>query len=235
MNFNSDENPRLTQRSFDEYHLYTLKGRTTLQDRETKQVEMVSAKGIKSRRIYIYNGAFIDPDRYSRRNRHTIQNDQDYGTRSNPKVWVMREIENVADNSLGIALPRGKIRFYRRDGNGSLQFIGEDYIDHTPRNETLRLYTGNAFDLIGERKQTHFKADHSNDWLDESFKIKLRNHKETEAVEIRVVEQLYRWTNWEIRENSNTFLKTDAQTIEFRIPLAPGAEHTLTYTVHYTW
>jgi hypothetical protein len=146
----------------------------------------------------------------------------------------MREFKNSAANQLGIPLPLGTVRFYRQDDEGQLQFTGENQIDHTPKDETLRIYTGNAFDLVGERKRTAFKSDSSNHWFDETFEITLRNHK-TEAAEIRVVEHLYRWTNWEIREPSNTFLKTDAQTIEFRIPLKPDEERVVSYQVHYSW
>jgi hypothetical protein len=145
----------------------------------------------------------------------------------------MCEFDNSAANRLGIPLPRGRVRFYRRDGE-QLQFVGENQIDHTPRDEKLRIYTGDAFDFVGERKRTDFKVDQANSWVDESFEIKVRNRK-ADPVEIRVVEHLHRAANWEIRQNSNTFLKTDSKTIEFRIPLKPGTEHTLTYKVHYSW
>lgn len=223
----------VSEKTFDEYHLYTIEQPTTLRDRETKQIEFVRAAGIKARRIYVYDGVQIDVQRWGRARSEGIRTDADYGTQSNPKVWVMCEFENTEANQLGIALPRGQLRFYRRDG-AQLQFTGENVIDHTPKGETVRVNTGNAFDLIGERKRTNFKADSSNKWVDETFEIKVRNRK-TEPVEIRVVEHLYRGANWEIRQNSNTFLKTDAQTIEFRIPLPPGAEQTVTYTAHYTW
>jgi hypothetical protein len=197
-------------------------------------VEFVRASGVKSERLYIYDGVSID-NRYHGWNYENIRQDQNYGTQSNPKVWVMREIKNSEANKLGMPLPKGKVRFYRQDDAGRLQFTGEDMIDHTARDETLRLYTGNAFDLAGERKRTNYRVDSSNQWLDESFEIKVRNHKKDEAVEIRVVEHLYRWTNWDIKESSNTHLKTDAQTIEFRIPLKPDEERVITYTVHYSW
>ena len=107
-------------------------------------------------------------------------------------------------------------------------------IDHTPKDETLRVFTGNAFDLVGERQRTNVKVDSSNHWLDESFEIKLRNHKK-EPVEIRVVEHLFRWTNWEITEKSDPFTKTNAQTMEFRVPVKADEEKTVRYTVHYSW
>ncbi len=227
--------PRVTEKAFDEFHLYSLPLKTTLHDRETKQVEFVRAAKVESKKLFIYDGAFIDHNRYRGSRMENLRHDENYGTQSNPKVWVMREFKNTAENSLGIPLPMGKVRFYRQDDDKKLQFVGEDFIDHTPRDETLRLYTGNSFDLVGERKRTNFVSDRSNHWIDETFEIKVRNRKEDETVEIRVVEHLYRWTNWEIKENSNTFLKTDSRTVEFLIPLKPGEEHTLTYTAHYSW
>ncbi|MES2706924.1 MAG: DUF4139 domain-containing protein [Verrucomicrobiota bacterium] len=226
--------PQVTEKSFDEYHLYTLPLPTTLHDRETKQVEFAKAAGVKSSRIFVYDGVKIDRARYGSYTMQNIRENAEYGTESNPKVWVMREFKNSRDNQLGIPLPRGTVRFYRRDSDNQLQFVGENLIDHTPVDETLRIYTGNAFDIVGSRTRTGYKQDGSNRWFDETFEISLRNHKK-EPVEIRVVEHLYRWTNWEIREPSNTFLKTDAQTIEFRIPLKADEERKVTYSVHYSW
>ncbi len=142
---------------------------------------------------------------------------------------------NAETNQLGIALPAGKLRFYRRDSDGQLQFVGENTIDHTPRNETIRVTTGNSFDLVGERKQTNFRVDTGDKWIDETFEIKLRNRKKDTPVEIRVVEHLFRWSNWEITAKSDDFVKKDSQTIEFRIPVKPDEERTVTYTVHYSW
>ncbi|HVF10456.1 MAG TPA: hypothetical protein VNA16_06625, partial [Abditibacteriaceae bacterium] len=227
--------PAVTEKTFDEYHLYSLERRATLRDRETKQVEFVRADGIKSQRVYIYDGVFIDPSRYGGWSYENIRQNREYGTQSNPKVWVMREFANTAANGLGIPLPKGRVRFYRRDTGGQLEFTGENIIDHTPKNETLRVFTGNAFDMVGSRRQTAYKLDpQQNRWADESFEIKLRNHKK-EAVEVRVVEHLYRWSNWKITAKSNIFLKTDAQTIEFRVQIKPDEEKTITYTVHYSW
>ena len=226
--------PVVTEKAFDEYHLYNLPLPTTLHDRETKQVEFVRAAGVQSQRIYVYDGVKIDPNRYRGWNMASIRNDHEYGTQSNPKVWVMREFKNSEANHLGIPLPRGQVRFYRQEADGRLQFVGEDRIDHTPKDELVRVNTGNAFDLTGERRRTNFKVDTSNNWMDESFEIKVRNHKK-EPVEIRVVEHLYRWTNWEIRDPTPFFNKIDAQTIEFRLPLRPDQEGSVTYTVHYSW
>jgi hypothetical protein len=226
--------PPVSDKSFDEYHLYTLERPTTLRDRETKQVEFVRAEGIQTKTIYVYDGVKIDPNRYNGWDYENIRENREYGMESNKKVWVMREFVNSETNHLGMALPKGKLRFYRRDADGQMEFVGEDEIDHTPRDETIRVYTGNAFDLVGERKQTNYNLDSSSRTLDESFEIKLRNHKK-EPVEIRVVEHLYRWNTWVITDHSNAFVKTDANTIEFRVQLQPDEEQTLNYTVHYSW
>jgi hypothetical protein len=221
--------PAVTEKAFDEFHLYSLARPTTLLDRETKQVEFVRATEVKAPVIYVYDGAESGYRFYG-----GLNQDRGYGTQGNKKVRVMREFVNAETNHLGIALPKGKLRFYRRDADGQMEFVGEDMIDHTPRNETIRVTTGNAFDLVSERKQTNFRVDTSDKWLDETFEIKLRNRKK-EPVEIRVVEHLYRWNNWEITQKSDDFKKTDSQTIEFRVPVKPDEERTVTYTVHYSW
>jgi hypothetical protein len=224
----SEAGPAVTEKAFDEFHLYSLARPTTLIDRETKQVEFVRATDVKAPVIYVYDGA---PDY---RFYGGLNYDRGYGAEGNKKVRVMREFVNAETNHLGIALPKGKLRFYRRDADGQMEFVGEDQIDHTPRNETVRVTTGNAFDLVGERKQTNFRVDTSDKWMDESFEIKLRNRKK-EPVEIRVVEHLYRWNNWEITQKSDDFKKMDSQTIEFRVPVKPDEEKTINYTVHYSW
>ncbi len=264
--------PTVTEKSFDEYHLYTVARPTTLRDREIKQVEFVRAANVKARIIYVYDG--VDANcRFS----GGLNEDRNYGVQSAKKVWVVREFANAETNHLGIALPKGKLRFYRRSDDSRVEFIGEDTIDHTPRDEIVRVTTGNSFDLVGERKQTDFKLYFANPpagtidpntglpvavaidpntglpattssatktnvpnnlspppWIDESFEIKLRNHKKTPA-EIRIVEHLYRWSNWEITKKSDDFKKTDAQTVEFRVRVKPDEEKTVSYTVHYTW
>ncbi|BCM93298.1 hypothetical protein IAD21_05189 [Abditibacteriota bacterium] len=226
--------PTVTQKAFDEYHLYTLNQTTTLRDRETKQVEFARASGIKSSSSYTYDGVQIDPNRYSGYGYDSIRQDQSYGTVSNTKVLVMREFANTKENGLGIPLPKGRLRFYRRDADGQLEFIGENVIDHTPQGETVRVAMGNAFDLVGGRKRVAYKINEEQKFLDESFQITLRNRKTTPAT-VRVVEHLYRGNNWAIPIKSNTFVKNDANTIEFRVQIPPDAEKVVTYTVHYTW
>jgi hypothetical protein len=226
--------PPVTEKAFDEYHLYTLQRATTLRDRETKQVEFLRASGVKSEKIFVYDGLRIDWNRWRGNNPDYLRRNEEFGVDSDTKVAVMREFKNSEANHLGMPLPKGRVRCYQQDSDKQLEFIGENTIDHTPKDEKIRIYTGNAFDLVGERRRTNFKVDSSNKWCDETFEIKLRNHKK-EQVEIRVVEHLYRWVNWEIVEKSNTFLKTNAQEMEFRVQVKPDEEKVLTYKVHYSW
>ena len=203
--------PSATEKAFDEYHLYTLARPTTLLDRETKQVEFIHAAGVKSAKIFAYDG----------RDKNT-------------KVAVMREFNNSAANHLGIPLPEGRMRFYKRDDDKQVEFIGENMIDHTPKDENVRVYVGNAFDLDGERIQTDSHVDDANRQVDEAFQITLRNHK-SGPVEIRVTERFYRNRNWEITQQSDPFQKTSAQQGEFRVQVKPDEQKVITYRVHYTW
>src|ERR1041385_7478418 len=225
--------PAVTERNFDEYHLYTLERPSTLYDRETKQVEFVRATGVPSQRLYVYDGVKLDQN-YRGYAMENIREMENFGVQSNPKVWAMVEFKNSKDNHLGMPLPKGRVRFYRRDTDGQLEFTGENLIDHTPSDETIRLYTGNVFDAVGERKRTGFNIDRRARTLDESFEIKLRNHKK-EPMEIRVVEHLYRWNNWDIEKNSDPFNKQDSKTVEFRVKVPPDGEKVVTYTAHYSW
>ncbi len=222
-----DSGNAVTEKTFDEYHFYTLPWPTTLRDCETKQVEFIHADKIASTRFYVYDGARIDANRYRGYNYESIRTQADYGTQSNPKVWTMREFKNTEANGLGLPLPKGRVRFYRRDADGQLEFTGENVIDHTPRDETLRVYTGSAFDLVGERKRLAFRVDSSHDTCDEWFEIRLRNHKK-ETTGIRVVEHLYRWTNWDVVDSGDPFVQTDAQTVEFRVRSRPTRKRSST-------
>ena len=225
--------PAVTERAFEDYHLYNLPLATTLRDRETKQVEFMRASGVSSKRLYVYDGLSVDRNQWGNQDVRQIPQ---YGTESNPRVWVMREFVNSTANQLGIPLPKGRVRFYRRDQDRQLEFTGENEIDHTATDETVRVYTGNAFDITAERKQTHYQMQgpYPNGWLDESFEIKLRNHKK-EAATVRVVEHLYRWYNWAIIQESGPHKQTDSRTMEYEVALEPDQEKLITYTAHYTW
>jgi len=226
--------PGVSQQAFDEYHLYTLERPTSLRDRETKQVEFIRASGIKARRLYVYDGLELDSEWIRRYGFDAVRRERSIGTEFNPKVWAMSEFANSQANHLGMPMPKGRMRFYRRALDGQLEFVGENIIDHTPKDETIRVYLGNAFDLMGERIQTAFNVDGRQQWSEEFFEIKLRNRK-AEAVEVRVVEHLYRGRNWEIKDESHHFDKKDSRTIEFRVEVPPDKETTIKYGVHYTW
>ena len=220
----------VTEKSFDEFHLYTLPRAVSLRDRETKQVEFMRATGVKAPVIYVYDGAAQFGMFYGGMNR-----DPGYGTQSNKKVWVMREFKNSEENKLGLPLPKGRLRFYRRDdADGRIEFTGENELDHTAKNEMIRVKTGDAFDVVGERIRTNFNGNNRQEFAEEDFEIKVRNRK-AEPIQVRVVEHLYRWSNWRIVQQSDDFTKKDAQTIEFSVPVAADTEKVVTYRVRYEW
>jgi len=132
-------------------------------------------------------------------------------------------------------LPKGRVRVSKQDpADGSLEFIGEDAIDHTPKNEEVLIKLGSAFDVVGERKQTDIQVNMGGHVISESFEIRLRNHKD-EAVKVIVKENLYRWVNWELTRRSHEFEKVDSRTIHFPVTVAPDDEVVIEYTVRYTW
>ena len=153
---------------------------------------------------------------------------------SNKQIYIMREFRNSAADHLGLPLPKGRMRFYRRDTDGSLQFVGENVISHTPKDEMVRVYTGNAFDITAERTRTDFHVDTGHNFIDESYQIKLRNHKK-QTVKVQVVEHMYRCDNWAITAKSTGYVKKDSHTVEFTASIPPDGEQIVTYSVHYTW
>lgn len=226
--------PAVSEKAFEDYHLYTIARPSTLRDRETKQIEFIRADGVATKRKYVYDGAQFDWNQYRGWNLQSLRSHDGFGAHGTKKVSIVREFLNSEKNNLGMPLPAGKVRFYRRDDDGQLEFTGENMIDHTPRDETVRVSTGSAFDLVGERIRTDFKTDHGKNFTDESFEIKLRNRKE-EAVNITIVEHFYRWYTWEIQDNNHPFTKKNSNTIEFEVVLEPGEEKTINYKVHYSW
>lgn len=224
----------VSEKSFDDFHLYTIARQTTLRDQQSQQVEFIRATGVNAPRVYIYDGASHAYGAYGYWHSTALQVQREIGGSGNKKVWIVRELKNEKENALGVPLPAGRVRFYRADDDDLLEFTGENEIDHTPKDETIRLYTGNAFDLVGERTQTDYQYDKRDRWIRESFKIELRNRKE-EPVTIRVVEHLFRWSGWEITDRSHPFKKKDARTIEFDVEVPAGEEVEVTYTVRYAW
>jgi hypothetical protein len=147
---------------------------------------------------------------------------------------VRLKIKNSKENQLGIPLPAGRVRLYQKDEAGGQEFVGEDLIDHTPKDESVELYAGNAFDLVGERKQMDFKVIDPSHIVDETFEITLRNHKE-EDVTITVVEHLYRSREWEIRNSTHPYEKKESTTIEFDVKVPKDGQTKVVYTVRYHW
>jgi hypothetical protein len=205
------------EESFFEYHLYSLQRPTTLKDQQTKQVALLSSDNVPVIKRYFYYGA----QQYLR---------QRYGVPlSHQKVGVYVEIANKKENRLGMPLPKGIVRVYKADSDGSLQFIGEDRIDHTPKDETIKIKMGDAFDVVGERKQTDWRkiADHL---YEVAFEISLRNHK-NEPVRVSVIEPMLR--DWEILNSSHSHKKIDAHTAQFDIPVAKDGETKLQYRARF--
>ncbi len=224
----ADAAPQVKEKAFDDFHLYTLGRPLTIRDKETKQVEFLRAPEVKATKAYVYDP--VDMRYHGGRNTNPIQ-----GQQFSKDVAIFWEFTNDEDSGLGLPLPAGRVRFYRSDdADGNLEFVGENNIDHTPRNEELSIYTGNAFDLVGERKITNFERNDPQNWMRESVEVTVKNRsKEPKAIKVR--EHLWRWVNWEIEQPSMEFEKKDAQTIEFTVPLKPDEEKTVTFTARYSW
>lgn len=223
----SDSLPEISEKTFDDFHLYTLPRPTTLRDQETKQVEFARAAGIPTKRTYLYD-PLLGAQFFGQ-----IIIESNWGASPSKKVESRLEFTNSEASKLGIALPAGVLRVYRKDGE-QLEFVGEDRLDHTPRNEKVQVKLGNAFDLVGERKRTDFQLDNARKMMDESFEIRLRNQGKN-AVEIRVVEHLVRTANWKLTAKSQEFQPLDSHTVECVVPVPAEGETVVTYTVHYTW
>jgi hypothetical protein len=208
------------QEGFSDYHLYTLARRTTLQDRETKQISLLSGSGVPVKKRYV-----VDGQSFYYRNAHQP------GRPLRDPVRVYYRFRNDEASGLGVPLPAGIVRVYQADSRGGLQFAGEDRIGHTPKDEALDLHIGNAFDIVAERKQTSYDKIASN-VVELSFEISLRNRKEA-PVTIEVNEPL--GGSWEMLRASHRSTKTSAWSARFEVPVGAGEEATLTYSVRVRW
>ncbi len=220
------------EQSFFEYHLYTLGRTTTLPDNSTKQLELFpAARRVPCEKLLVYYGA---PGGH-RGFLSSPATDRNYGVQSNRKVDVYLQFANAEASGMGMPLPAGRVRVSKLDpADQTLEFIGEDAIDHTPRNEKVLLKLGSAFDVVGERRQLDFRVDTSRKTMTEEIEVRLRNQKK-ERVEVMVKENLYRWVNWSINSKSHEYRKDDARTIVFPVTVAPEGEVVVRYTVQYTW
>jgi len=218
------------EKSFFEYHLYTLGRPATLPNNSTKQIELFdSAKRVPAKKQLVYDGA-AGMQFYG-----GLVQEPEYGPGGNTKVDVFLKFRNDKASGMGMPLPAGRIRVAQQDkADGSLEFIGEDAIRHTPKDEDVRVKLGTAFDVVGERRQTDFTVNTKGRVMEEAFEIKVRNHKE-QPVEVIVRENLYRWSEWDLIQQSQSSDKKDAQTIEFPVRIAADGEAIVTYRVRYSW
>ncbi|QSV46622.1 DUF4139 domain-containing protein [Geobacter benzoatilyticus] len=206
--------PQFREESFFEYHLYTLQRPSTIKENQTKQISLVTADAVPVKKEFLLKG---ENSYYYSQAGDTVKQ----------KVGVFVELENRKEHNLGMPLPKGIVRVYKRDAGGSLQFVGEDTIDHTPEKETVRIKMGDAFDVAAERKQTEWKKIAS-DTYEAAFEIKLRNHKK-EDITVKVVEPVP--GDWQMLSSSHPHTKGDAFSAVFQVPVPKDGETTLSYRV----
>ena len=225
-----NEDQGFSESSLFEYHLYTLGRRSDLPDNSTKQLELFpTAVDVACKKQLVFTASPQSGGYWAQ----PIA-DQGYGATSTGTVGAYLEFENKQANQLGVPLPAGRMRVNQASADGSLEFIGEDVIKHTPRNETVQIKLGNSFDVVGERRQTGFTVDSAGKTIDETFEISVRNRK-TSAATVVVREYLYRWSNWKVTAKNHDFDKRDAQTIDFPLNIPADGEAKLTYSVRYSW
>jgi len=219
------------EQSFFEYHMYSMERPTTIRDNETKQLSLLGASGASVTKEMIYDGRKQWWMGWWYDGRTDFNPGGGYDTSNYHKVNVILEVKNSKENHMGMPLPKGRIRVYKLDDNGAQQFVGEDSIDHTPKDEKIRLYIGDAFDVVGDYKRTDFKQI-ANSVIEESFQVNVRNHKDT-AVDVKVVDHV--WSDWSVLRSSAKYTKKDAHTIEFPIKVPANGETIVTYTIRTKW
>jgi hypothetical protein len=223
--------PAVTQKEFDDFHLYDIHRTVSLQNNETKQLQFLDAAGVTLQRSYEFDG-----NEALRINFYPGYHDAN----SSPDVTAMthiavrEEIKNSTANHLGMPLPAGRLRLYRREESGQMQFVGESMVEHTPTEQSIKVVSGQAFDVTATRKQTGFHVDNAGHIITESFEITVSNQK-AQPVTVDDVEHMNRCQNWEITEKSAQFNKTDSMTAEFPVIVPAKGSATLTYSVRYTW
>ncbi len=208
------------EESFFEYHLYTLQRRTTIKNAQTKQISLLDAKGIAASKQFIIYG---QPYYY-----HGYNNP---GEPIKEKIGVYVEFVNSTRNGLGMPLPAGIVRLYKADASGGQQFIGEDRIDHTPKDENVKVKVGDAFDIVGERKMMDYRVIGGNVY-EYAYQITVRNHKK-EAVNVVVNEPI--GGDWEMLSANQKWEKSAAFAARFNVPVAADGSTTLNYRVRVRW
>ena len=218
------------EKEFADFHLYTLPRRTDVLQNSTQQIALfppVSGFKVTRELVFDFTGGMGAPGQPIL--------DRDFVIASKAKPSILVSFDNKKENSLGMPLPKGKIRVYKEDpSDGTLEFIGEDLVDHTPRNETVKIRLGEAFDVVGERIRSDFTIDNAAHRMTETFRIELRNQKSA-AQKVRVIERPYRWTNWQVTKKNTEFEKLDSGTMAFDVELPSEGARTIEYTVLYTW
>ncbi|MEN6372664.1 MAG: DUF4139 domain-containing protein [Armatimonadota bacterium] len=225
------QSSQFEEKSFFEYHMYTMERPTTIRDNETKQLSLLNAANANVTKELIYDARGDWFRNWWYPGRADGDPGSGYNTSNYHKVNVVLQVMNSKQNHMGMPLPAGKIRVYKLDDQGAQQFIGEDTIDHTPKDEKIRLHLGDAFDVVGDYKRTGYQKISKNT-VEESFEVKIRNHKET-PVEVKVVDHV--WSDWKVLKSSSNYTKKDAQTIEFPVKVPANGETTVTYTIRTTW
>jgi hypothetical protein len=208
------------QESFSEYHLYSLARRTSVEDKETKQISLLEGSGLPVEKLFVVNGQSF-----------YYHNAQNPGAPIKDPVQVLYKFKNEEKAGLGIPLPAGNLRVYQKDSKGGVLFIGEDRIDHTPKDEFVTVKIGNAFDVVAERKQTDYKSISNRVWQME-FEITIRNHKDT-PVTVEVNEPI--GGDWEMLNSNFKYTKTAAFAAQFDMPVKANGESVLRYRVQAKW
>jgi hypothetical protein len=208
------------QESFSEYHLYSLGRRTSVEDKETKQISLLQGSGVPVEKVFVVNGQNF----YY----HNVYNP---GSPQKDPVMVFYKFKNEEKAGLGMPLPAGNLRVYQKDSKGGVLFIGEDHIDHTPKDETVTVHIGNAFDVVAERKQTDYKRIDTHVWEME-FEITLRNHKDT-PITVEVNEPI--GGDWEMLSSTYKFTKTAAFAAQFKVPVDKNGTSVLKYRIRAKW
>lgn len=217
------------EKSFFEYHLYTLPRRVDIDANSSQQLVLFPAVSeVPIEKVLIMH-ATPEFGGWG-----AAMTDRAFGSGEPVQIQVFFRLVNSRDNKMGMPLPAGKVRAYKADSDGSLEFVGEDLIKHTPRDEKIMVKVGNAFDVVGERTVTDFTVDTNRKQMNESIKLQVRNRKDAPS-KVVIRENLYRWTNWNIEKQSQDFAKVNANTIEFTVNLGPNETKDVNYTVRYSW
>jgi len=212
--------PQFQQENFSEYHLYTLGRRTSIMNQESKQISLLEATGVPIQKVYVVNGQY-----------YYYHSQAAPGAPARDPVQVYYKFKNEEKGGLGMPLPAGTVSVYQADSRGGILFAGEDHIEHTPKDETLSLHIGNAFDIVAERKQTDFKKIAPTVYEFE-YAITLRNHKDI-PITVEVNEPI--GGDWEMLDSTYKFTKTAAFAAQFNVPVEKNGTSVLKYRVRVRW